>query len=87
MGYRTKLVKIGNSQGVRIPKTILEQAGMEEDGDVEVVVSEERLLVIQPVNKPRRGWEEAFAEMAAAGDDDLLDEPIPTRFDEQEWDW
>lgn len=87
MGYRTKLVKIGNSQGIRIPKTILEQVGVEEDDDVELMVSEERLLVVQPVEKPRRGWDEAFARMAATGDDALLDEPLPTQFDEEEWEW
>jgi len=87
MGYRTKVVKIGNSQGIRIPKTILEQVGVEEDDDVELVVSEERLLVVRPVNKPRRGWDEAFAGMAAAGEDAMLDEPLPSQFDDEEWEW
>ena len=36
---------------------------------------------------PRAGWAEAFRAMAEAGDDKLLDEPTPTKFDEEEWEW
>lgn len=86
MGYRTKLVKIGNSQGIRIPKTILDQVGVEEGGDVELLVDEDR-LVVQPVSGSRQGWDEAFARMAEVGDDELLDEALPTEFDEREWQW
>lgn len=86
MGYRTKLVKIGNSQGILIPKSILDQVGVEEGSDVELVVDEDR-LVVQPVGGSRQGWDEAFAQMADVGDDALLDEALPNEFDEQEWEW
>ena len=47
------------------------------------------LLVIRPVEQPRAGWDEAFREMAAAGDDALVDEESlhETEWDTTEWEW
>ena len=81
---RAKIVRIGNSQGVRIPKPLLEQAAL--GTDVELTVAG-RTIVIAPALPPRAGWPEAFAAMAASGDDALLDEPTPTAFDEASWHW
>ena len=67
---KTRIVPIGNSQGVRIPKPLLEQTGLR--GEVEIEVDEDR-LVISAVRAPRSGWSEAFRTMAAKGDDVLLD--------------
>ena len=81
---RTRIIKIGNSQGVRIPKVILEQAGLGEE--VELVVQDSQVL-IRAMGKPRRGWEDAFRAMAQHGDDCLVDEDLTgrTRWDEEEW--
>jgi antitoxin MazE len=84
MAYRSKIVKIGNSRGIRIPRTLLEQAGLY--GDVEMTVEGEK-LVIQPLHSPREGWEEQFALMAELGDDKLLDEVVSTKWDDEEWTW
>ena len=81
---KTRIVRIGNSQGVRIPKPLIEQIGLE--GDVEMMVRD-RSLIITPLGRPRAGWGEAFREMATRGDDRLLDEPRGTRWDEKEWEW
>lgn len=81
---RTKLVRIGNSRGVRLPKPLIEQAGLGED--VELRVAEGSIIVSRP-EQPRQGWAEAAAELAARGEDGLLDVPTPTRFDEEEWQW
>jgi antitoxin MazE len=81
---KTRLVRIGNSRGVRIPKPMLEQAGLQDE--VEIAV-ERNQLVIRSRRHPRDGWDEQFQAMAAAGDDRLLDEPTPTQFDEREWEW
>jgi antitoxin MazE len=45
--------------------------------------------VVKPrhVRRPREGWEEQFRAMAERGDDRLLDEPTPTKWDETEWEW
>lgn len=83
---KTRVVRIGNSQGVRIPKPLLEQTGLR--GEVEIH-AEGDSLVIRPVKKPRHGWAEAFQEMARRGDDKLLDADVPslTSWDEEEWEW
>ncbi len=81
---RSKLVRIGNSRGVRIPRTLLEQAEL--DDEVEMTVQEGK-LIIRPARERRQGWEAQFAAMAELGDDRLLDEPRPTEWDEVEWTW
>ena len=82
---KTRIVKIGNSQGIRIPKPVLEQTGLE--GEVEIEV-QDHSLVISRADRPRRGWDEAFRSMAEHGDDHPLDAPLtPSRWDEDEWEW
>ena len=67
---KTKLVRIGNSRGVRIPKSVIEQLGLE--GDLTLDLRPDGLL-IRPVSSARAGWAERFRAMAAKGDDRLLD--------------
>lgn len=81
---RTKLIKIGNSQGIRIPKSVIERLHLTED--IEIEVKEDRLEV-RPGRKPRDGWADAFHKMAKRGDDKLTDEPTPTEWDREEWEW
>ncbi len=83
---RTKIVRIGNSQGIRIPKPLLEESGLEGEVDLRV---EDHSLVISPVRQVREGWDRAFAAMAERGDDRLLDADAPalTTWDETEWEW
>ena len=83
---KARLVRIGNSQGVRIPKPLLEQTRLRDEVDIEV---EDDHLVIRAVSAPRSGWDDAFQAMARQGDDALLDgdAPLPTRWDEEEWEW
>lgn len=81
---RSNLVPIGNSRGVRIPKAILEQTGLEDEVEMEVRGSE---LVIRSAHKARANWDEAFHRMALRGDDTLLDRETPTNWDETEWKW
>jgi len=83
---RTRIVRIGNSQGVRIPKALLLETGLE--GEVEISVKQGS-LVIAPLSKPREGWDDAFAAMARHGDDELLDgaAPVETSFDDEDWQW
>ena len=81
---RSKVVKIGNSRGIRIPRTLLEQAGLTDE--VEMMVEGNRLIV-HSAHLPRSGWEARFAEMTKQGDDQLLDEITPTEWDQDEWTW
>jgi antitoxin MazE len=83
---KTRIIRIGNSQGVRIPKPIVEQAGL--TGEVELSVRG-RCLVIKAAALPRAGWAAAFRAMAQRGDDALIDEgaPVLTGWDEDERQW
>lgn len=83
---RIRIIKIGNSQGIRIPKPILEQTGLKGEVNLEVQGSQ---VIIKPVKNPRQGWEEAFRIMAEHGDDQLLNEDLTGRtyWDKEEWQW
>jgi antitoxin MazE len=81
---RTQIVKIGNSRGIRIPKILIDQFGL--DKEVEISIQRDR-LVIRPTSRPRHNWEEQFRAMAERGDDQLLDAPTPTQWDQDEWRW
>jgi antitoxin MazE len=81
---KTKIIRIGNSRGVRIPKPLLEQAGLEDEVQLRVVESG---IVIEGTPTHRHEWGVAAAKLRERGEDGLLDEPIPTSFDESEWTW
>jgi antitoxin MazE len=79
--------KIGNSQGILLPKNLLQQAGIEES--VDVALTEEGVL-LKPLKKhPRDGWDNAFKAAEEAGDEpdnDLFD-GVGNKFDQEEWTW
>jgi antitoxin MazE len=80
-----RVIKIGNSQGIRIPKLLLEQSGIQ--GNVNIEVRDDR-LIITAASSVRAGWTEAFAQLAKSEDEDVvLDDVIATSWDEQEWEW
>jgi antitoxin MazE len=84
MTIRSKVVKIGNSRGIRIPRTLLEQAGLTDEVELKV---EGDKLIIQSVRLPRKDWGAKFAAMAELGDDHLVDHLSTTEWDEEEWTW
>ena len=83
---RARIVKIGNSQGIRIPKPLLEQTGIMEDVELEV---DKNQIIIRPVSNPRAGWDDAFKSMADRNDDMIIDEAenISHSWDDDEWQW
>ena len=81
---KTRLVRIGNSRGVRIPKPLIEQAGLGEEVELRVVDSG---LIVKAAQKARSNWADAARLLHERGEDGLLDESRPTRFDETEWEW
>jgi len=83
---KTNIIRIGNSKGIRLPKPILKQCGLDDGVEIEV---EGNRLVIRPVRRPRSGWDKAFAEMAQRKDDTLLDRDArsATEWDKTEWRW
>ena len=82
----TKIVRIGNSRGIRIPKAMLAHCGFEEEAELQ---SKNGALILRPVAVPRANWSNAFKTMTAAGDDHLVHEvaPTATKFDAEEWRW
>ena len=83
---RARVVKIGNSQGIRIPKPLLEQTGIMDNVELEVENSQ---IIIRPVANPRENWDDAFKAMADKADDTLVigQENISHAWDEEEWQW
>jgi len=83
---RARVIKIGNSQGLRIPKPILEQTGIMSDVEIEV---EKNKIIIRPIKNARDGWDDAFKVMGEKGDDEPIidDENISHSWDEKEWQW
>jgi antitoxin MazE len=82
---RADIIKIGNSQGLRLPKAILEQCGFGRSVQLRV---EGNCLIIEPISETRAGWDEAFQGMATLMDDaSLLNEQAENQFDLDEWTW
>jgi antitoxin MazE len=76
---------IGNSKGVIIPQNFLKECFIETEINIEV---KDNTIVISPADSDKRkGWADAFKEMAKNGDDELL---IPDVFEDEnlkDWTW
>ncbi len=83
---KTRIIRIGNSQGIRIPKPIIEQLGFSEEVELEIFPNQ---LVLRSAHPPRYGWDEQFKSMAQACDDRPLDDEALSlsEWDEVEWEW
>lgn len=80
---KAQIIQIGNSQGLRIPKMMLEETGI--TGEVELEIHKEGILV-RNAQKPRANWDKKFKELAESeGDQDLNLEL--TKFERTEWKW
>ncbi|MBF2053258.1 MAG: AbrB/MazE/SpoVT family DNA-binding domain-containing protein [Candidatus Sericytochromatia bacterium] len=82
-----QLIRIGNSQGIRIPKPLIEQA-MLEGKELSLEVAKGGGLLIRPLNKPRAGWAEQIQDTlqncsAEAPDQEWLDASLT----EDDWRW
>lgn len=84
MTAKTRIVRIGNSRGIRIPKTLLDEADLPDEVELR---AEPGRLVVEAVRHARRGWAAAAQRMRTRSEDLLLDEPTPSRFDREEWEW
>ena len=81
---KANIVTIGNSQGVRIPKILLDQSGL--SGEVELEVCDVGLL-IRAAKKVREDWDESFRQMAESNDDELAQEFTQTVYAKERWRW
>ena len=81
---KSRIVQIGNSRGIRLPKVLLEEAQLSDEVELE---AEPGRIVIRRGSRPRAGWADAARRMRERDEDRLLDPTTPTRFDEKEWKW
>lgn len=81
---RTQVIRIGNSQGIRIPKILLEESGLGLDVELEICPGG---ILVRNVVKPRSGWDAAFAALAETDDDLTLNQPAASSFEKKEWQW
>jgi antitoxin MazE len=81
---KANIIPIGNSKGVRIPKSVLEQCHFSKE--VSMIVEGDTLILKSINKKPRQGWDEAFKMMRQRGEDKLLiDDNID--LDMKGWEW
>lgn len=76
------IIKIGNSKGIRLPKTVLEKYEL---NDTINLVMEKDCIVLRPIKEPRKGWDLAFQTMNQNKDDQLLIDDVFTEEDFEEW--
>ena len=81
---KAHIVRIGNSRGIRLPKTLLQEAQLEDEVELQ---AEPGRILISKAAQPRAGWAEAAQRMRLRGEDRLLDPPTETRFDKEDWKW
>ncbi|MDP9047434.1 MAG: AbrB/MazE/SpoVT family DNA-binding domain-containing protein [Bacteroidota bacterium] len=82
----TKLIKIGNSFGIRIPKSLIQQYELSNNIEIDPV---EKGILIKSKKKARAGWREQLAKSVQEGqlpDEELL-EGFTDEFTEKEWQW
>ena len=65
----TSIIKIGNSKGLLLSKSILEQYNINDK--IEVIL-EKGQIILKPIKKPRKNWEASFKQMRKENDDQLL---------------
>ena len=78
---KSRLVRIGNSRGVRLAKPLIEEAGLTDEVEIRAQAG---AIIITALSAARAGWAEAAAK---CGPSRLVDAPSATRFDDEEWAW
>jgi antitoxin MazE len=85
---KAKIIKIGNSKGIRLPKAVVEQCDFKDE--VSLLVKENKLIITSH-KKPRQGWAEAYKKILKEQKvltDDLKDfRDFTTEWEENEWEW
>lgn len=81
---KVRIIQIGNSQGIRIPKVLLEESRL--SGEVKLEVCEDGIL-IRRAEKPRGNWDAAFRALTDVDDDQGAESGSAPAFDAKEWQW
>lgn len=80
-----KLRKIGNSAGILLSKSLIEQCSIKDE--VSVTVKDGSIIITPAYKKPREGWEEQFIKAGSLHDNENLMGNLKNKFDEEEWTW
>ncbi len=78
----TQIIKIGNSKGLRLSKSILEKYNISDR--VEIILEKGR-IILKPIHTPRKNWEVAFKKMHLENEDKLLTDDIFKEESFEEW--
>jgi len=84
---KTKVIKIGNSKGIRIPKSIIDQSGLTEEVELEI---KDDKIIIKSISRSRENWDYLFKKMSQNNDDVLFDSDSlskQTTWDKDDWEW
>ena len=84
MTTKTRIVRIGNSRGIRVPKLLLDRADLPEEVELR---AEPGRLVVSAVTRARSGWAAKARSMRRRGEDVLLDDSTSTQFERTDWRW
>ena len=84
MTTKTRIVRIGNSRGIRVPKLLLDQAALPDEVELR---AEPGRIVVTAASRPRARWALKARAMHTRGDDALLDDTTATQFDRVDWRW
>jgi len=84
MTAKTRIVRIGNSRGIRVPRLLLDQAALPDEVELR---AEPGRIVVSAAARPRSGWAAKARTMHRRGDDTLLDDTTATDFDLADWRW
>ncbi|MBI3324686.1 MAG: AbrB/MazE/SpoVT family DNA-binding domain-containing protein [Candidatus Omnitrophica bacterium] len=81
---KTRVIPIGNSKGIRIPRSLLELCRIRNSVNLEVKGD---IILIRPIkDRPRAGWDSAFRTMHEQHDDRLLID-ASLDVDVSQWEW
>lgn len=78
----TAIIKIGNSKGLRLSKTILEKYNIKDK--VEIILEKDQ-IILKPIATPRKDWEKAFEKMHKNNDDQLVFNDVFEDENIEEW--
>jgi len=76
------IIKIGNSKGLRLSKSILEQYNINDK--VELILEKDRIIIL-PMESPRKNWDIAFSQMHSDNADQLLIDDVFDNENLEEW--
>lgn len=85
---QTRIIRVGNSQGIVLPKKLLQQYQL--SGEVDLRPTPDGLLITPIIQPARQGWEKQFQAAVAAGQEpesELLEGFADTAFEDDEWTW